>query len=179
METIDSYLGRADVACRDMRMVGDPVAYEDIGGSSLLDFVLEGFKLVPFPYIGTLQALPVDGAYEGPRLFDVEWADDGTVAEATPRYEESQLIVEDLFPKDRPVIVMCGGGGCAGMMRQLLINLGWDPQLVYNAGGAWSYTGYRAVPLVRYDEDDDDQPRFCLWRADVATIDFDQYRPLA
>ena len=64
------------------------------------------------------------------------------------------------------------------MTRQLLIHLGWDPELVYNIGGAWEYTGYKAVPVVEYGEDGED-PRFYPWRADIATIDFDQYQPRA
>lgn len=141
-----------------------PPDYAAIGGSALLDFMLEGFKLVPFPYIGTLQELPVEGAYEGPVLFDIEWADDGTVAKAEPRYEESQLILEELFPKDRPLFLMCGAGGYVGMTRQLLIHLGWDPELVYNIGGAWVYTGYKAVPVVEYGEDGEDPPLLPLAR---------------
>ena len=71
---------------------------------------------------------------------------------------------------------MCGGAGYASMMRQLLVYLGWDPARVYNAGGAWDYTGYRAVPIVDYASD---EPRFYLWRTDIATIEFDQYRPIS
>lgn len=177
METIDNYIGRPDIAYRDMRMVRDPADYAAIGGSALLDFVLEGFTVVPFPLIGTLQELPVEGAYTGPTLFDVTWNEDGTVANATPLYEESTLIVEELFPQDRPLFLMCGAGGYAGMTRQLLIHLGWDPKRVYNIGGAWEYTGYKAVPVVYYG-DKDDSPRFYLWRVSMATIDFDQYKAL-
>ena len=176
METIDAYVGRADIVFRDMRMVRDPADYEAIGGSALLDFMLEGFTEVPFPLIATLQELPVAGAYTGPTLFDVVWNEDGTVAEATPLYEESLMIVEELFPQDRPIFVMCGAGGYAGMTRQLLIYLGWDPKRIYNIGGAWEYTGYKAVPIVNYGEPGDD-PRFYLWRVPITTIDFDQYRP--
>ena len=174
MQTVDDYIGRTDIAFRDMRMLKDPADYAAIGGSPNLDFVLEGFKVVPFPYVGTLQELPVEGAYDGPTLFDIVWNDDGTVASATPNYEESTLILEDLFPRDRPIVLMCGAGGYAGMTRQLLIYLGWDPKLVYNAGGAWDYTGYRAVAAVDYD--DDNEPRFCPWRVDIAAIgDFEEY----
>lgn len=176
MDTIDNYIGRTDIVFRDMRMVHDPADYAAIGGSPNLDIVLEGFKVVPFPYVGTLQELPVEGAYDGPTLFDVAWNDDGTVASATPRYEESLTIVQELFPQDRPVVLMCGGAGYASMMRQLLVYLGWDPARVYNAGGEWDYTGYRAVPIVDYAGD---EPRFYLWRTDIATIEFDQYRPIS
>lgn len=176
MKTIDSWLGRPDVVYRDMRMLRDPASYEEIGGSATLDYMLEGFKAIPYPYIGTLQELPVQGAYTGPTLFDVMWDDDGEVVLATPRFKQSQLIVEEVFPKDRPIFLMCGGAGYANMMRRLLIHLGWNPQLLYNVGGAWSYTGYRLVELVH--KNPDGTVEFFSWRADTVSITFDEYTPL-
>lgn len=140
METIDDWLGREDVAYRDMRLVRDPADYASMGGDADLSFVLEGFKVTPFPLIGTLQELPVEGAYEGDRLFGIQWNEDGTVASARPRYEESMQIIEELFPHDRALFLMCGGAGYAFMMRQLLLYLGWDASRLYNVGGAWDYT---------------------------------------
>ena len=60
---IDEYLGREDAVYRDMRMLFDPADYAAIGGDADLSFSIEGFKVVPYPYIATLQTLPVDGAY--------------------------------------------------------------------------------------------------------------------
>lgn len=176
METIDEYVGRSDVAFRDMRLIKDPASYEDIGGNSELSITIEGFKIVPFPYIGTLQQLPVDGAYDGECLFDIEWSEDGQVMSATPRYKESIQIVEELFPRDIPLLLMCGGAGYAGMMRRLLIYLGWDPNLVHNIGAAWDYAGYKAVELISYDADG--SPSYCLWRADMAPVEFATLTPL-
>ena len=173
MDTIDDYLGLRGVAYRDMRMLKDPADYASIGGDSLLSVAIEGFEVVPMPYVGTLQELPVSGAYDGDRLFDITWADDGTVAQATPRYAESQQIVEDLFPRDEPIVLCCGGGGYAGMMRQLLIYLGYDASRLYNAGGVWDYTGYYPVELAKYDDATGDTTYF-MWRAVMADIDFDQ-----
>ncbi|WP_304426253.1 hypothetical protein [uncultured Adlercreutzia sp.] len=176
METIDEYLNIPGVAYRDARMLRDPAQYEEIGGHANLEMALEGFRIVPFPLVGTLQELPVSGAYTGERLFDVTWAADGTVAQAVPRFEESRQILEDLFPSDRPVMIMCGAGGYAGMTRQLLIALGWDPDLLYNVGGQWDYTGYHPVQLISYDADG--TPHFMFWRADYADIDFDALTPI-
>lgn len=178
MDTIDDYLHLDGVAYRDMRMLRDPADYASIGGDSLLSIALEGFKVVPFPYIGTLQELPVSGAYDGDRLFDVTWADDGTVASATPRYEQADLIIADLFPRDEPIILCCGGGGYAGMMRQLLIFFGYDPAKLYNAGGVWDYTGYYPVELARYDAASGTTSYFS-WRVDCAPINFDELDPTA
>lgn len=176
MATIDRYLNIPGVAYRDARLLRDSAEYEQIGGHADLEMALEGFRIVPFPYVGTLQELPVPGAYTGDCLFDVEWKEDGTVASATPRYVESMQILEDLFPSDRPVMIMCGAGGYAGMTRQLLIALGWDPNLLYNVGGQWDYTGYHPVQLISYDEDG--TPHEMFWRADYADIDFDALTPL-
>lgn len=172
MQTIDSFLESCDFELRDMRMLKDPANYAELGGNADLDMTIEGAKIVPYPYIGTLQELPVPGAYEGDRLFDVTWAEDGTVASAKPRYEQSMQIIEDLFPQDRPIVLMCGGGGYAGMMHELLKYLGWDESLLYNAGGEWDYTGYHALQLISYDEAG--SPTFYSWRANYAPINFDE-----
>lgn len=176
MDTIDDYLGVPGVAYRDMRLLKDPADYASIGGDAVLSIAVEGFKVVPYPYVGTLQELPVEGAYTGERLFDVEWDEDGNVAGATPRYEQSMLIVQDLFPQDAPVVLCCGGGGYAAMMKKLLVYLGWDESLLYNAGGVWDYTGYRAVELAHVEGDG--STSYFFWRADMAPIDFSLLTPL-
>ncbi|MCI8467962.1 MAG: twin-arginine translocation signal domain-containing protein [Eggerthellaceae bacterium] len=176
MATIDDYLGLPGVTYRDMRMLLDPAQYEEIGGHANLEMTLEGFRIVPFPYVGTLQELPVSGAYQGERLFDVAWNDDGTVAGAVPRFAQSHQILEDLFPKDGPVFLMCGAGGYAGMTRQLLIYLGWDADKLYNVGGQWDYVGDHPVQLIAYDERGDAE--YLFWRADYASIDFDDLTPV-
>ena len=176
MDTIDDYLNLPGVAYRDARLLKDPADYASIGGDSVLSFGLPGFKVVPFPQLGTLQELPVSGAYTGERLFDVTWASDGTVADARPRYEESELIVADLFPKDAPIVLVCGGGGYAGMTKSLLTYFGYDPSLLYNAGGMWDYTGYEAVELAHHDEATG-KTSYYFWRADVPQIDFSLLTP--
>ena len=176
METIDEWILRDDCIYRDMRMVKDPAAYEEIGGNSDLAITIEGFTICPFPYIGTLQPLPVSGAYDGERLFDIEWGEDGEIVSATSNYAQSERLVEELFPRDKKILLICGGGGYASMMRKLLIHLGWNADDVYNVGGAWEYTGYRAVELINYA--DEANPSYYLWRADVAYIDhFEYYTP--
>lgn len=175
MATIDSFLGRDDVEYTDMRMIHDPADYAAIGGDSDLTVSVEGFKIVPFPFIGTLQELPVEGAYDGPHLFDITWNDDGTIKSATPLYEESVQILEDLFPRDKSNFIMCGGAGYAHMMTELLTHLGWDREKVYNIGGGWDYTGYYPQELVRVDQDG--MTHYYTWRADMPQIDFSLLNP--
>ena len=172
MTTIDSYLGREDVAYRDVRMLFDPADYASIGGDADLSKTITGFKVVPYPYIGTLGSLPVANAYEGDTLFTVEWNPDGTIASVTENYKESMMILQELFPKDTAIFLMCGGGGYAGMTKTLLIYLGWDENLLYNIGGNWEYTGDNALELIVYPEDAGDDNINATWRADYAYIDF-------
>ncbi len=179
MATLDEYLGRDDVAYRDVRMLFDPADYAAIGGNADLASTVEGFRIVPYPYLATLTALPVAGAYEGETLFTLTWNEDGSIASATPNYEESMLVLEDLFPKDKAIFLMCGGGGYAGMTKSLLSFLGWDPALLYNVGGNWAYEGSHGVELIRYSEDADGNDYFCTWRADYALIDFSRLHPVA
>lgn len=172
MTTIDSYLGRDDVVYRDVRMLFDPADYASIGGDADLSKTITGFKVVPYPYIATLGALPVANAYEGDNLFTVEWNADGTIASVTENYKESMMILEELFPKDTAIFLMCGGGGYAGMTKTLLLYLGWEESLLYNIGANWEYTGDNALELIVYPEDADDDNIYATWRADYAYIDF-------
>ncbi len=174
MTTIDNYIGRDDVVYRDVRMLFDPADYAAIGGEADLTRTITGFKVVPFPYIATLQSLPVANAYEGDRLFDVVWAEDGTVQSAEPRYAESMMIIEELFPKDKAIFLMCGGGGYANMMKQLLLYLGWDETLLYNIGANWEYKGENSLELIVYPEKADGNNIYATWRADYAYLDFDR-----
>ena len=120
MATIDDYLGLTDAVYRDMRMTEDPYDYEAIGGDSYLSGMIEGFELIPFPYLApTLNMPPELGeGYNGPTLFTVD--EDGHYV---PCYEESVSILEEIFPKDQAVLLMCGAGGYAGMTRGLLLDL--------------------------------------------------------
>jgi len=178
METIDQYLGRDDVVYRDVRMLFDPADYAAIGGEADLTHTITGFKVVPYPYLATLSELPVDGAYDGNCLLDVTWSENGTVESAQPRYVESMMILEELFPKDKPIFLMCGGGGYAQMTKELLIYLGWDENKLYNIGANWTYTGENSLELIVYPENAGDQNIYATWRADYAYIVFDKLQPL-
>ena len=149
-ETIDKYLGRSDSVYRDMRMLKDPGNYEAIGGDSYLSGFIKGFEVVPYPYLVNVTGLPseVGETYIGDTLFTFE----NGVYRAN--YEESLGILEYLFPRDKYIFLICGGGGYAGMTKSLLVNLGWDSNKIYNVGGFWYYNGNNRVDVkngARYD----------------------------
>ncbi|MBR0372852.1 hypothetical protein IJH72_02860 [Candidatus Saccharibacteria bacterium] len=144
--TIDQYLNRSDAVYRDLRMLKDPGNYEAIGGDSYLSGFVDGFEVVPFPYIVNVTGLPeeVGGTYDGDTLFRKH--SDGSI---TANYEESEEILEALFPKDKIIFLMCGGGGYSGMMKELLVSLGWDGTKIYDVGGYWFYEGENNVEVKR------------------------------
>ena len=146
---IDEYLGRTDSVYRDMRMLKDPGNYEAIGGDSYLSGFVNGFEVVPLPYVMNVTGLPepVGETYSGKTLFTLS---NGVY---TPNYKESMQVLEALFPKDKTIFLMCGGGGYAGMMKNLLVALGWDGSKIYDVGGYWYYNGSNNVEVKRVNAD--------------------------
>jgi len=162
-ETIDKYLGRSDSVYRDMRMLKDPGNYEAIGGDSYLSGFVKGFEVVPYPYLTEVKGLPevVGNSYVGKTLFTQE--EDGTYK---ANYKESLEFLEYYFPKDKYIFLMCGGGGYAGMTKNLLVSLGWDANKIYDVGGYWFYNGNNNVK-VKNDNGYD------FWKVTYHDIDFD------
>lgn len=166
--SIDQYLGRSDSVYYDMRMLEDPANYEAIGGDRYLSGYVDGFEILPYPYLATVQGLPeeVGTSYEGDTLYSI--AEDGTYQ---PNYQESLQILTDIFPKDKNIFLMCGGGGYAGMTKQMLVSLGWDPNKIYVVGGYWYYEGEHNVP-VKVTESDG-KSYYAFWKIPYHQIDFD------
>ena len=147
--TIDNYLGRSDAVYRDLRMLKDPGNYESIGGDAYLSGLVDGFEVVSYPYIVNVEGLPeaVGDTYKGKTLFNY----DGE--KYTANYKESLDILEALFPKDKVIFLMCGGGGYSGMMKNMLVALGWDGSKIYDVGGYWYYEGENDVKVKRILDD--------------------------
>lgn len=176
MTTIDFYLGRPDVAYRDMRLIFDPARWEDVDEDPYASHVLPGFKMVPYPYLATMAPIPVTEYYEGDTLFTCNWSEDGELLGVKSNYKESMSILRELFPQDKALFLCCGGAGYASFTKKLLLFLGWDPELVYNVGGMWYYEGDQAIDLIEYGSSADSDV-YATWRADYALIDFTLLRP--
>ncbi|MDO4501017.1 MAG: thioredoxin family protein [Erysipelotrichaceae bacterium] len=145
--TIDNYLNRKDSVYYDMRMLKDEANYEAIGGDSYLSGYIKGFEVLPFPYICNPVGLPeeVGNSYSGKTLFTLK---DGIY---TANYKESEDIINKYFPKDKNIFLICGGGGYAYQMKQLLLFLGYDANKIYNVGGFWYYEGKNAISTKQED----------------------------
>ena len=160
-ETIDNYLNRSDSVYRDMRMLKDPGNYEAIGGDSYLSGIIEGFEVVPYPYLTEVKGLPeiVGDSYKGKTLFTEV---NGTYK---ANYKESMSFLEYYFPKDKYIFLICGGGGYAGMTKNLLVSLGWDENKIYNVGGYWYYNGKNKINIKNNNTYD-------FWKLTYHNIDF-------
>lgn len=150
--TIDEYLGRSDSVYRDMRMLKDPGNYEAIGGDSYLSGFVEGFEVIPLPYLTNVTGLPeeVGETYTGETLFTQDES-----GNYVANYEESMEILEAIFPRDKNIFLMCGGGGYAGMTKTMLVALGWDENKIYNVGAYWSYNGNNNVEVKKTIDGED------------------------
>ncbi len=165
-ENIDNYLNRSDSVYRDMRMLNDPGNYESIGGDSHLSGFIKGFEVVPYPYLTEVKGLPesVGDSYIGKTLFTQN--EDGSYK---ANYEESLAYLEYYFPKDKNIFLICGGGGYAGMTKNLLVSLGWNADKIYNIGGYWFYNGKNNVPVKKTINGVDS---YDFWKVTYHDIDF-------
>ena len=163
---IDKYLNRDDAVYRDMRMLVDEANYENIGGDSYLSGFVKGFEVVPYPYLVNVVGLPkeVGNSYEGPTLFTVD--ENGNYK---ANYKESLDILKYLFPKNKTIFLMCGGGGYAGMTKNLLVANGWDKDKIYNVGGYWYYKGKNNVQVKRTEND---KTYYDFYKVNYHNIDF-------
>ncbi len=166
-DTIDKYLNRSDSVYRDMRMLKDPGNYEAIGGDSYLSGIIKGFEVIPYPLLTEVKGLPdaVGNSYQGKTLFREE------NGKYIANYKESMEFLEYYFPKDKYIFLICGGGGYAGMTKNLLVSLGWDKDKIYNVGGYWYYDGENNIAIKR---DSDGKVVYDFWKVTYHDINFDE-----
>ena len=134
---LKEYLGRPDILYIDTRDFGDYMKKH-----------IRNFEVIPFFAI-VFNA----EAHTNPDLIQLYG---GTPTEPVPVYEESDELLEVLFPKDKTLFIMCQSGGRVGMLMNILKARGWDMSKIYNVGGMAQYTGAEYKYLVT------DTPEFLL-----------------
>jgi len=173
--TIDKYLGNPDVVYYDTRPLVDTLETEPYFRKEV-EFTIEGFRIVPYILIGTMPDIGIPGRYTGQALFEVDWDAAFQVVDVRPCYKESMLVLEDLFPKDKQLVMGCGGGGYAYMTKKLLAYLGWNEELLYNMGAIATYTGTRRVQVLETAADGTEM--WATWRLDAPQIDLSRMTPI-
>lgn len=144
---IDDYLFIKDVMYVDLR---DPQQL-------LSEGMIAGFMNVPFYGLiadltnndGVLFTMTKPRDENGKILAQL-----GDVNSFIANYEESVSYLNYLFPKDKQIVFMSTAGVEATYMMNLLIQLGYDPANLYNAGcfsnGIGDQIAYRNYEQARY-----------------------------
>jgi len=78
----------------------------------------------------------------------------GGVGTFFPNYEESETVLNEIFPKGKDIVFMSTAGVEAAYMINLLIQYGYDPARLYNAGtftnGIGDTAAYRDLKDHKY-----------------------------
>ena len=128
-DNLIDYLGRPDVMYIDTR------DFEDYAKKHF-----RNFEVIPF------FALIFNAeAHTNPDMVQLYG---GTPTEPVPVYEESDQLLEVLFPKDKTLFIMCQSGGRVGMLMNIMKARGWDMSKVYNVGGMAQYTAAEYRPHI-------------------------------
>jgi rhodanese-related sulfurtransferase len=118
-------LGRDDVVYIDLREANTNERDDGYADNNYMGVHLKGFKNIEF--VSYIQG-------NKNQLFYV--APDKSLA---PRYTTSLEILEELFPKDKAIFLMCDSGNKARSVMKLLAQYGWDMSKVYNVGAIANY----------------------------------------
>lgn len=130
---LDDYLFRDDVQYVDVRKI-EMIASEGY---------VAGFQFIPFYSI--IASFAGEGTlYKMQRIFDEnnKIIGAGQVGTFKAMYEESDSIINSLFSKDKYIFIISQGGSEATYVINLLIQLGYNPELLYNVGGVMNSEGY-------------------------------------
>ena len=123
-ENIDDYLFLKDVMYVDLR------SFEQ----QLTEGSIAGFKVIPFYEVIVWWENKENVLYtmkkpeEG---FDSYLGDEGSFF---PNYQESEEVLNSIFPKNKQIVFMSTAGVEAAYMINLLKQCGYDASLLYNAG---------------------------------------------
>lgn len=150
-KNIDNYLFRDDVVYVDLRPYAEVATEGHIAGFSFFPF---------YDLIATSEnAKDYDGNLIDNRLFKMksELGMLGVVGSFEPNYEESELVLNDLFPKDKYIFAITISCNEVIYFFNLLIQYGYDPAYLYNIGGFSTGTGFNNVAYV-----DIENPRYLV-----------------
>ena len=141
---LDNYMNREDVQYIDLRS----------GSMILQEGYVAGFKFVPYYSIiasftsnDTLYQMKTTTDKEGNSYYA------GQIGGFVAQYEESQSIIESIFDKNKYIFLLSQGGSESAYVINLLIQLGYDGNLLYNVGGVSNSEGiasYKSIDTNKY-----------------------------
>ena len=118
------------------------VQYVDLRSSQQIvsEGFIAGFENIPF-YEMLVSWKPMDNI-----LFTMQKTEDpkeyiGSVGSFFPHYEESEEILSSLFSREKQIVFFSTAGVESAYMINLLIQYGYDPSRLYNAGSFTNSVG--------------------------------------
>ena len=140
----------------DKFMFRGDVQYVDLRSSRMVleEGYVAGFEFIPF-YNIVASFSENNALYQMKRTTDsagnVYFA--GEIGGFVAQFEESQTVIETLFDKNKYIFFISQGGTECGYMINLLIQLGYNAELLYNIGGVSNSEGvasYRSIETNKY-----------------------------
>lgn len=144
-QNIDNYLFRDDVVYVDLRPYSEVVREGHIAGFSFYPF---------YDFIASLEdSVDAEGNPYDNRLFVMkrEKGQIGQIGNFSPNYEESEVILNRLFPKDKYIFAITISNNECMYFLNLLIQYGYDASKLYNVGGFSIGTGFDNIAYVNID----------------------------
>ena len=140
----------------DKYMFRDDVQYVDLRSPKMImnEGYVAGFQFIP--YYSIIAAFSSDVTLyrmENKYSESGEYVQAGRVGGFTAQYEESKSIIESLFSKKKYIFLISQGGTESGYVINLLIQLGYNPDLLYNIGGVMNSEGvppYSSIESNKY-----------------------------
>jgi hypothetical protein len=141
---IDHYMFRNDVQYVDLRS----------GESIINNGYIAGFEFIPY-YSIIASFSEFDGLYQMKGTVDENGnrVSPGQIGGFVAQYEESKSAIESLFSKDKYIFIISIGGSESAYLINLLIQLGYDGNLLYNIGGVSNSDGlesYTSIAANKY-----------------------------
>lgn len=139
-KNIDNYMFRKDVQYVDLRNAE----------SIINDGYIAGFEFIPY-YSVIASFSEYDALFQMKSLTDGQGNTiyPGQVGGFVAQYEESERMIEELFSKDRYIFLISVGGSESAYLINLLIQLGYDGNLLYNIGGVSNNDGLESYVNIK------------------------------
>ena len=144
-KNIDEYLFREDSVYVDLRPYSEIVREGHIAGFSFYPF---------YDFIASLEnTKDSEGNPYDNRLFVMENKKGmiGQIGTFSPNYEESELILNKLFSKDKYIFAITISCNETMYFFNLLIQYGYDSSKLYNVGGFSIGTGFENIAYINID----------------------------
>lgn len=141
---LDNYLFRKDVQYIDLRSTKMIIE----------EGYVAGFEFIPF-YSIIASFRENEALYQMKETID-ENGDShsaGQIGGFIAQYEESESIINSIFKKDKYIFLISQGGSESAYVINLLIQLGYNGNLLYNVGGVSNSEGvesYRSIENNKY-----------------------------